>query len=381
VGHPSNKPTTLEMRLLSFSTGQPHPLAEQPIIPITSISPLLGHCNALIEVVGDFLALLISFPEARDENEARFFLVRWKKGETHSMKLPELWHVPQSSEWEALTSFAFLLQDTLVFPDITQNVLRIAKIVIDSDDTPHLVPLCVLHLPPLNRHTSILDLSCRAEPNPTGSCSSPRPAPSDRPFRDKAEDAIIMFNVYIGHNHVLSAPFAFVVHRRALLGHIPAVHRACAPFCSAPEPAPPLVHVPWSAWGPTATRWFSGSSTSMTWITTTTGQRAVTLEDRMPTPIIVRDFNPYAVRATCALAAASGEPQRGDWSIQLPNGNWKTLKLNESLFTAGPIFKEDVRSSLPYVETVTQDEYHYDGVMMDGESVLGLEVRLESLCR
>jgi len=299
--------------------------------------------------------------------------VRWKKGETHSMKLPELWHVPQSSEWEALTSFAFLLQDTLVFPDITQNMLRIAKIVIDGDDTPRLVPLCVLHLPPLNRHASVLDLSCRAEPNPTGSCSSARPAPSDRPFRDKAEDAVIMFNVYIGHNHVLSAQFAFVVHRRALLGHIPAAHRACAPFCSAPESAPPLVHVPWSAWGPIATRWFLGNSTSMTWITTTTGQRAVTLEDRTPTPIIVRDFNPYAVRAACALAAASGEPQRGDWSMQLPNGNWKTLKLNESVFTAGPTFKEDVRSSLPYVETVTQDEYHYDGVMMDGESVLGLE--------
>ena len=370
------------MRLLNFSTSQPHPLAEQPTIPITSISPFLGHCNALIEVVGDFLALLISFPEAREENEDRFFLVRWKKGETHSMKLPELWHVPQSSEWEALTSFAFLLQDTLVFPDITQNVLRIAKIVIDSDDTPLLEPLCVLHLPPLNRHASIFDLSCRAEPNPTGSCPSARPAPSDRPFRDKAEDAIIMFNVYIGHHHALNTgPFTFVVHRRALLGHIPAAHRACSPFCSAPESAPPLVHVPWSTWGPTATRWFMGNPTSMAWITTTTGQRTVALEDHIPSPIIVRDFNPYAVRATRALAVASGELQWGNWSMQLPNGNWKTLKMKDSVFAAGPIFKEDVRSSLPYVETVTLGEYHYDGVMMDDESVLGLKVRLESLCR
>ena len=378
MGQPSNNPTTLEMRLLSFSTGQPHPLAEQPIIFIMSMSPLLGHCNVLIEVVGEFLALLITFPAARDE--VKFFLVRWKRGETHSMSLPELRLDPQSSEWGAHSSFAFLLQDILVFPDTTQNVLRIAKIVIDDDDTPRLVPLCVLHLPPLNRPASIFHLGCRTEPNPTGSCPSASPAPSDRPFRDKAEDAVIIFNVLID-NYVGMHQFTFVVHRRTLLGHIPAAHRARAPFCSAPEPAPPLVHVPWSAWGPTATRWFSGSSTSMTWITTTTGQRAVSLEDRMPTPIIVRDFNPYAVRATCALAAASGEPQRGDWSMQLPNGNRKTLKLNESLFTAGPIFKEDVRSSLPFVETVTQDEYHYDGVMMDGESVLGLEVRLESLCR
>ena len=369
------------MRLLSFSTGQLHPLAEQPIIPIISISPLLGHGDVLIEVVGDFLALLIVFPGARDENEDKFFLVRWKRGETHFMSLPELWSVPQSSEWGAYSSFAFLSQDTLVFPDIAQNVLRIAKIIIDSDDTPRLQPLCVLHLPPLHRRATIVHLSCRAEPNPAGPCPSASPAPSDRPFRGKAEDAIILFNVYID-NHVLdTGRFTFVVHRHALLGHIPAAHRACAPFCPAPEPAPPLVHVPWSAWGPSATRWFLGNAPSMAWITTTTGQRMVTLEDGMPTSIIVRDFNPYAVRATRALAATSGESQRGNWSTQLQNGNWKTLKVKDSVFTAGPIFKEDVRSSLPYVEIVTQDEYHYDGVMMDDERVLGLKVRLESLCR
>jgi hypothetical protein len=72
---------TSEIRLLRFSTGQPHPLAEQPIIFITTKSLLLGHCNIHIEIVGDFLALLITFPEARDEHADMFFLVRWKTGE------------------------------------------------------------------------------------------------------------------------------------------------------------------------------------------------------------------------------------------------------------------------------------------------------------
>jgi hypothetical protein len=40
-----------------------------------SMSPLLGHCNVLVEVVGEFLALLITLPAVRDE--AKFFLVRW----------------------------------------------------------------------------------------------------------------------------------------------------------------------------------------------------------------------------------------------------------------------------------------------------------------
>jgi hypothetical protein len=81
---------TLEIRLLSFSTGQPHPLAEQPIIFITTKSLLLGHCNVLIEIVGDFLALLVTFPWAQNEHEDMFFLVRWKKGEAHCVSVLSL---------------------------------------------------------------------------------------------------------------------------------------------------------------------------------------------------------------------------------------------------------------------------------------------------
>ena len=81
-GHLSDRDMTLEIRLLSFSTGQLHPVAEQPIIFITK-SLLLGRCNALISIVGELLALLITFPWVRNESEDMFFLMRWKKGEIH----------------------------------------------------------------------------------------------------------------------------------------------------------------------------------------------------------------------------------------------------------------------------------------------------------
>ena len=74
---------TLEIRLSSFSTGQSHPLAEQPIIFITSKYLPFDHYNDVIEIVGDFLALLITFPQAPGEHEDMFFLVHWKKGEAH----------------------------------------------------------------------------------------------------------------------------------------------------------------------------------------------------------------------------------------------------------------------------------------------------------
>ena len=60
---------------------------------------------------------------------------------------------------------------------------------------------------------------------------------------------------------------------------------------------------------------------SMRWITTTAGLRTVMTEDGTSTPVIVRDFNPYAVRSACARAAAVGNYRHCDWSEGLPNGH------------------------------------------------------------
>jgi hypothetical protein len=86
---------TLEIRLLSFSTGEPHPLAEQPVIFITAKRLLLGRCPVLIQIVGDFLALLIIDPWAPSETEDVFFLVRWKSGEVHGVSVSRSWYIPR----------------------------------------------------------------------------------------------------------------------------------------------------------------------------------------------------------------------------------------------------------------------------------------------
>jgi hypothetical protein len=81
------------------------------------------------------------------------------------------------------------------------------------------------------------------------------------------------------------------------------------------------------------------------------------------------------------VLAAENEPsEKGNWSQQLPNRNRMTLCVEDSTLLAGAMFREEVRSSLPYVEVVTQDEYHYDGVMIDDQRILGLKVGLESSC-
>jgi hypothetical protein len=156
----------------------------------------------------------------------------------------------------AYVYFSFLTEDTLVIPNLLQSHLEIVRIVVDrreDDGVPCLVPLCTLGLPPLAEHASIVRRGCCAEPNPTRSGTPLIPPPSSRPFRDKAADAIVLFNLLIeeadppeGHFFPETRPFTFIVHHRALIAQIPPAHRAYAPFRSAPAAAAPTL-VPWSA--------------------------------------------------------------------------------------------------------------------------------------
>ena len=76
----------LELRLLSSSTGQPHPLAKQPVIFIDKGTLPLHTWSFKIEIVGDFITLFVSFPEW-NTNQDLFFLVRWKTGQTHCVSV------------------------------------------------------------------------------------------------------------------------------------------------------------------------------------------------------------------------------------------------------------------------------------------------------
>ena len=101
-----------------------------------------------------------------------------------------------------------------------------------------------------------------------------------------------------------------------------------------PSTLPPSPHLrqcryPGKRGAPQRTRWFEGDPASIRWITTTAGQRAVTMEDGASTPTIVRGFNPYAVHSAQAQAAAGGHLH--DWIEDLPNGNVMRFRVDDSL--------------------------------------------------
>jgi hypothetical protein len=87
VHHPSEEHHgILEIRLLSFSTGRPHPLTKQPTIFIDKKILPLATCSTEVKIVGDFLILLITFSDW-SENKDIFFLVRWKSGLVHCVSI------------------------------------------------------------------------------------------------------------------------------------------------------------------------------------------------------------------------------------------------------------------------------------------------------
>jgi hypothetical protein len=114
--------------------------------------------------------------------------------------------------------------------------------------------------------------------------------PFNWPFHDKAEDAIVMFHLLTHGMHQQTCilkmyMFMFIMHRCALLVHIPAVQHTCPPFCITPKTTP--MQVPWDVCGVSVTWWFEDDPALMCWITTTAGQHSVTMEDGAPTPVIV----------------------------------------------------------------------------------------------
>jgi hypothetical protein len=133
--------------------------------------------------------------------------------------------------------------------------------------------------------------------------------------------------------------------------------------------------VPWEAWGPRAARVIAPSS--FQWITAHAGQRWLSLEsDRL----VIRDFSAVRVRRARARARArisANIRQGGDDDSPPGDGTTRaaTAAAAESVIRggAGTCFKDDVVSSLPFVEThvsASERTRDRDMVLTDGERLV-----------
>lgn len=127
------------------------------------------------------------------------------------------------------------------------------------------------------------------------------------------------------------------------------------------------IPLPWSSWGPPITRWFLADVNSISWITTTVGQRGVLMGQPYRArrrQYVILDFNPENLRRAEQKLLESGpiSPSR----IQCVR-NWQGLQ------TEG-VYKDPVIGDLPFVVCVSENLHAWNGVLIDEDRVLGLMV-------
>jgi len=338
--------------LLKFSTGKPHPAARQSTIHV--LSSEWKEPETSIEIVGDHLVLILTYHNLMSND--RVFVYDWRNA-VQKMSVS----VTQCS-YHTLT---FLSENIFLVPNTLTNTLDIWDIL-SNPESPR--PVCILQLPELVEGSSLTYITCRGEPKPIG-CGSR--LQSDRPFHQSSEDAIILFQICAA-NLVHRYAYKFFIHRKALLEicdqrrakieesrfRVEDVNSGLSKLVIEDTTT---IAIPWSSWGPPVTRWFYVRSAR--WITNTAGQRGVLVH---PThrQYVVLDFNPENLRRA--------ENKLRSSSLTINNRihccrSWETLQIDD-------VFQDPVLSKLPFVAYTLENAHAWDGALMDEERVLGLQV-------
>jgi hypothetical protein len=178
------------------------------------------------------------------------------------------------------------------------------------------------------------------------------------PFRSSPSDSILTFAVNVHRTEKSSADFrklffyALPDHLRLLVEGIAGcvtrkrssndVTRNFPPswLHRRADPAPPSAPIvmSWDEWGPTTTRWFTGSVTSMRH--TLSGMRCA-ITELGKWRLRVLDFNPGRLGRVVAVR----EPGKDGKKVQE-----RLAVTKSSVVPAGLCFQHDVTSSLPYYE-------------------------------
>lgn len=128
-----------------------------------------------------------------------------------------------------------------------------------------------------------------------------------------------------------------------------------------------VLTIPWNEWGPTNTR--IQESDSLT-CGSHVGERRVMV---LPTRVTVRDYNLYRVRRALGLLGGAGR------EVTVECGSVVKVVREPSIYRGGEWFRNDIETSLPYVETVVpykEDDSECEGVFMDEDNLV-VEVHTE----
>ncbi|THU97889.1 hypothetical protein K435DRAFT_857221 [Dendrothele bispora CBS 962.96] len=289
VHTPDDPNTTLQIRWVQLSTGEPHPLSGPPM---TFVEDAPFECIGIgMEIVGDLTCLVLHDARPDFLDRDRVLLIDWKKS---------IIRAQLSSPSRRYYNATFLSPDVLLIPNALEASLEIWRIPPPSSSNSQLeltTPNLHFLLPSRDNFFEVTNFVCRSAPT-----HSSNPSPNDtRPFRSDPNEAIILFHLTVSPLYLgVPQPLMFFAHRKSFLELLNAYG----------DPSSPCPPVPWSSWGPSRTRFLPQTrSEHEHWITTTSGQRFVFLCSNHPyngleQPIMIYDFNQALVRRVIAAENA-----------------------------------------------------------------------------
>ncbi|TBU42890.1 hypothetical protein BD309DRAFT_865364 [Dichomitus squalens] len=414
--------TVFELRLIQLSTGLSHPLASSPLLTLATIpSPpeqVAGQCSVCIEIIGDLLCFMFHYPSGSTTPPAMFEVYNWKTGQCLQLR---------GIDCPSYSTFTFLAPDIIALPNCTDNAIELCRIGArpGKDGKPlELQTSCILQLPRLGTGHSIAQVTCRSEPKMTNATRNARPFRSKEPFHLNPKNAIVIFNVMTHDSHGFHECLTLIVHTASLLSALSAkkpptisifvdgIPIAGLSDLPSDDPTP---RIPWAQWGPRSCRWLETSFGASRWITTTCGQRYVTVEedpiedDSTRSTIVVYDFNPHTVRRLAAAHRKKRRRLRGYWDVSLPEGELavgsvegvatfarledavlipftdpktrvigqiqcEPTELMAGYATEYRIFDETVRTSLPFAQLSSFETFAYGAVLLDRNMIIGVKL-------
>jgi hypothetical protein len=280
------------------------------------------------------------------------------------------------------SALSVLSEEIILLIRLYEPALELCRLSnIDDREKASLETVRILSLPVFARKTFSLWTACfdkhpghalfsknrRQNPSDLLSTSS---GPSTRQPEDRVGarrrlhsvpmDSMIIVEMFVlGHLRVID----LAVRRRTLLGFIDAQPQTGSTYAAETGiRVGTELTVPWENWGPANSR-IRVLGTGSHIYGSLTGERRVTVLVPERTCIVMRDYNPFRVQRALALSGGTGR------DVLLECGSHVRVVKEPSVHPAW--FRDELETSLPYVETVTPcTDDTCEGVFMDEDSLL-----------
>lgn len=319
----------LRVSLVQLSFGVPHPSTTGPTFPICQVSCQPAEVTTQMEVVGENLVVAIDFPFRK------LYLFNWQTGTLKSVRqcifhlmLP-LSKPPQTCPSGGYCDLVFLRHDILCQANLGDMSLNMYYIH-PSSGAGAVSLIRSLSLPDDLFPSECVWIEAKGSPNPTSNGAFPKYVSPNRPFLERPEEAVKVFNF---HADDPASPVTMVVHRKSLLNLL------------LPEEQwskTQILTVPWAQWGPKLTRWFDSPKSTGSFGPIPRGQRYIHYQPQVPpTPYILVDFNSRRVRRALSLKQETISSQEDDIALQERGSLLCTMNRSREAISYDAVFMTD----------------------------------------